>query len=182
MLIWQFFSGTVMPIRQDLTVRFVEQPASANLNSNTGNYTISNLMGNVNIWRPSFFVSILGNSIPVILWGSICCGVFLLRRILGNVYHGKHFAKENVRNMRIIGWMIIIIPHVLGLMRNVVINTIPFGTFINGHLINRFSGGIVQMFSFAFYQEAIFAGLIVFVFAEVFKEGVKIKEENDLTV
>jgi hypothetical protein len=182
MFVWKIAGGKVLPVWFDLTAKLKYAVPSYYSNFQAGTYTISEFTGNVNIWRPSFIVSILGNMIPVILWGSMCYGVFLLRKILQNVYQGKHFAEDNVNNMKIIGWMVIIVPHVMGVLRNFVIGSIPAGTFINGMMIKRFVSGPIQFFSFVLIPEVIVVGLIVFVFAEVFKEGSIIKQENDLTV
>ena len=182
LLLWGIFTGSTLPSWYDLWVELIPVTINPNSSGSTGNYSIGEMIGNISIWNPAMFISILSNLIPPILWGSICYGVYLLRKIIRNVDLDNHFASENVKYMRIIGWMVIIVPHIKILLQNIIIGSIPFKTVINGMEIHRRISGPVQIFSFALVPEVIVIGLLVFVFAEVFKAGKNLKEENDLTV
>jgi hypothetical protein len=181
-LFWVIVTGTEMPAWYSLTVKLNAVLVNPSSNRFATGFTLGDVYGNLVVLHPTRFISFLSNLIPVMLYGSICYGIFLLRKIIKNVDNGNHFAYKNVKHTRIIGWLIMLVPHIVILTKNVIFNIIPNKTIINGLQIERTVNGPIQIFNFALLPEIIFAGLLVFIFAEVFKAGKTLKEENDLTV
>lgn len=180
--IYSFIMSSPLPIWYDLKVRITPPVEVVNSFSGNNNYSLDLSSANIMIMNPSLLTEILGMFLPIIMWSSITLGIFLLRKIIRNVHDGKQFCIENIKYTRWIAWIIIIIPHLMNLIKNILINSIPANTIVNGFKIHKQISGPIQVLNFALVPEYILLGMIIFVFAEVFKEGNKIKQENDLTV
>lgn len=173
-------SNAEMPTFFDLAVRM--DPASSTGILANGDYSVSGLYGNLTIFNPSTLVCIMSVLIPVIVSGSFSYGIFLFRKVIKNVYEGNHFLKENANYIRIIALMVIIVPHVNLLLKNLIVDSLPTNLVLNGFELSKVFVGPVNMFSFSIVPEYILLGLLLFIFADVFKVGNRLKEENDLTV
>jgi hypothetical protein len=145
-------------------------------------YLIGGIQGRLTILNQTTLMMILNNLIPILIFGSWTYGIYLFRKIIKNVHEGNHFASSNVKNMRIIALLIMIVPHIQVLLQNIIVNSLPQNLIIEGMRVSRILAGPVNIFSFSLIPDYILLGLIIFVFAEVFKEGKNLKEENDLTV
>ncbi len=146
------------------------------------NYSLSNLVGNIHIGIRSFWIITISSITPVLIMVSICYGIYLLRKILKRVYNGDHFAIENVRNTRMLAYLIIIVPHIQVIMQNIALSTLPPKLVLDGMEVNRMNLGLIQIFNFVILPQYILIGAFVFIIAEIFKVGSSLKEENDLTV
>ncbi len=95
--------------------------------------------------------------------------IFKLREVVVSISKGEPFTKENVKSFKKIGYLIFI----LGLYDT----AINFPTAEGSLLIGTPYGGIeTSIFVY------IVMGCLALVFAEVFDQARKIKEENDLTI
>jgi len=170
-----------MPNWVGLQVRL--EPIAKSISSVVKNgYVIGGIEGRLTMVNPTTMVMILSNIIPVLILSSMSYGIFLLRKIIKNVYEGNHFDITNVKNMRLIALLMIIVPHVQVLLQNIIIAVMPKGLIIDGMKVSTVLAGPINIFPESVMPEYILFGLIVFVFAEVFKEGKHLKEENELTV
>ncbi len=170
-----------MPSWVGLQVRL--EPIAKSISSVIKNgYVIGGIEGKLTMVNPTTMVMILSNIIPVLILSSMSYGIYLLRKIIKNVYEGNHFDIANVKNMRLIALLMIIVPHVQVLLQNIIIAALPKGLIIDGMKVSTILAGPINIFPVSVMPEYILFGLIVFVFAEVFKEGKHLKEENDLTV
>ncbi len=174
-------SHTEMPGWFDIMVRLepIAKSASSVVNND---YSIGGIEGRLIILSHTELVIILNNLVPILIFGSWTYGIYLLRKIIKNVHQGDHFVSANVKNMRIIALLIMLVPHVQVLLQNIIVNSLPQNLIIEGMRVSRISAGPVNIFSFSLIPNYILLGFIIFVFAEVFKEGKNLKEENDLTV
>ncbi len=174
-------SHTEMPGWFDIMVRLepIAKSASSVVNND---YSIGGIEGRLIILSHTELVIILNNLVPILIFGSWTYGIYLLRKIIKNVHQGDHFVSANVKNMRIIALLIMLVPHVQVLLQNIIVNSLPQNLIIEGMRVSRISAGPVNIFSFSLIPDYILLGFIIFVFAEVFKEGKNLKEENDLTV
>ncbi|MBI3124268.1 MAG: DUF2975 domain-containing protein [Ignavibacteriales bacterium] len=145
-------------------------------------FVFSHLQANLLMFSGTKSMMLLASVIPIIIWLTITFAIYLSRRIIKNVSEGNHFASENLRNMRIIAYLVIIIPHVQVFLENIVIASLPRDLIVNGMKIGKIFYGPVNIFNFSVMPGYIFAGIMFLVFAEVFKVGNKLKQENDLTV
>ena len=170
-----------MPSWVGLQVRL--EPIAKSISSVIKNgYVIGGIEGKLTMVNPTTMVMILSNIIPVLILSSMSYGIYLLRKIIKNVYEGNHFDIANVKNMRLIALLMIIVPHVQVLLQNIIIAAMPKGLIIDGMKVSTILAGPINIFPVSVMPEYIVFGLIVFVFAEVFKEGKHLKEENELTV
>lgn len=90
-----------------------------------------------------------------------------LRKIFATLTVGDPFHPENVRRLRVVGVALAAQEGVLILMR-----------LINSWIVP----GAVRRFSGWFDVTAWFAILVVFVLAEVFREGARLRHEAELTI
>jgi len=116
-----------------------------------------------------------GNSIvKELVYTAISAGIFLyaiykLREVVNSISKGQPFNKENVSSFKKIAYSIFL----LGLFDTVM----NFPTAEGSLLIGTPYGGI-ETYIFVY----IVMGCLALVFAEVFDQARKIKEENDLTI
>lgn len=102
-----------------------------------------------------------------------------LRKILDTIKEGIPFANENIRRIRTLGFCLIgaeLVRILVGYF---------FITYLKGTL--SVPGARLLYLDFAFYWEwlnlgVIFAGFIILVIAEVFKIGIHLREEQELTI
>ena len=172
---------TEMPGWFGLTVR-LEPIAESKLVVANGDFLLTGIQGRITALHQSTVLMILNNLIPIMVLGSWAYGIYLIRKIIKNVHEGKHFMSVNVKYMRTIALLIIIIPHLQALLQNIIVSSLPKDLVVEGMKVSRILAGPVNVFSFSLIPEYVLVGLIVFVFSEVFKQGNILKEENDLTV
>lgn len=172
---------TEMPGWFDLKVRLEPVSKSTSSTMNT-DFLITGIQVRLSILHQTKILMILKNLIPILIFGTWTYGIFLLRKIIKNVHDGNHFESINVKNTRIIALLIIVTPHIQVLLQNIIVNSLPQNLIIEGMKVSRILPGPINIFNFSLVPEYILLGLIFFVFAEVFKEGENLKQENDLTV
>jgi hypothetical protein len=171
------FSNTKMPGWYGFMVRL--EPTTPIINND---FLIGEIIGRLTILNQTQLVMILNNVIPILIFGSLSYGIYLLRKIIKNVHEGNHFVDVNVKNTRIIALLIMIVPHIQILLENIIVNSLPHNLIINGMKVSRILTGPINIFSLSIVPDYVLLGLIIFIFAEIFKEGKNLKEENDLTV
>lgn len=139
-------------------------------------YNIRGLAGSLIINTDSLPVNILMSIISFLQWGGIVMGLFLIRKILLNIYSGLFFDKHNTIYTKIIGMMIIGIPFIKFLVQFLIFKIIyeaPFLQKINGFQLDK-----KPDISFS----TLLLGVFVYIFSQIFNEGFRLKQENDLTV
>lgn len=90
-----------------------------------------------------------------------------LRRIFATLIAGDPFHPDNVRRLRVIG---------------VVLAALLLLGYVVPLLMNLFFPDTTDGESFSFNPTAWFAVLVVFVLAEVFREGARLRHEAELTI
>lgn len=111
--------------------------------------------------------------IPSLLMVGYLMIVFHLRRFLQTVREGNPFVPENPKRLRLIGWLVTLGAPVMGLL-----------THIYGRVFVHFvkiPGATLEVTK-DIYPFVIIPGLIILVIAHVFEIGVKIQEEQNLTI
>jgi hypothetical protein len=178
-LILILFKITPMPLDYGLNVRL--EPI-VKINEINNGYSLVNLEGKLICFDPGLGISVLLGLIPVLVWTSVSYAVFLLRKILKNVYNGNHFNSENIKYTKILAYLIIIVPHIIVIMQNIALSTLPQKLSIHSMEVKKLVSGPIQIFNFVVLPHYILLGAVIYVFAEVFKVGNVLKQENDLTV
>ena len=145
-------------------------------------FTIFGFEGTLVMHNPSGFQAMLGYLAPLWFFVPITYGIYLLRKIFENVYQKNHFAEENVKNMRIISLLVVLVPHLHANYLNIISSNIPYNLVINNWHVQRKTLGLINIFYVSVLPEYILYGLLIFVFSYVFVQGKKLQEENDLTV
>jgi len=167
-----------MPTWLGLVVR-LELPMSEVKRIADSNYSIFPIWGELTIFHTSRLNEIMSALIPFLAFSSITYGVYILRKLLKNIYDGNFFAKENKTIMYTLGTLCIIIPFVIKQIQFALMASLPKDLIVDGmkvipsHLPS-ISEGIINPY--------FFAGMLLIILADVFSEGRKLKEENDLTV
>lgn len=115
--------------------------------------------------------------------------IFLFVRAFVNSLNDQSvFTNENVKRLRIIG-ILLLLAAPLNMLQDYFMQSIVDDYFI--HNIFSLEGGISRRLGFwfgsstangTFVSSWIVAGLIILVIAEVFKQGLRMKEEQDLTI
>lgn len=182
LFLFSIFTNTEMPVLYDLDVHISQSVKIPDNVVSNSQYILNTQTAEIVILNPTLYVKLLGMLLTLLTWGGFTYGIVLLRKLIKNIHKNLQFCSANIRYTRLIGWMIIIIPHLIVLIKNIIISTIPGNTVIEGFRISRQISGFIQIFSLAVVPEYILFGFVVIVFAEVFKEGNRIKQENDLTV
>lgn len=146
-------------------------------------YIITGIQGRLTILHhQTIAVMILNTLISIIIFGSLSCGIFLLRKIIKNVHEGEHFIDSNVTNTRIIALLLILVPYIVMLLKNIILSSLPYNLIVREMKVVNVLGGPVNSIVINLFHDYMLPGLILLVFAEVFKEGKRLKQENDLTV
>ena len=111
---------------------------------------------NAEFWRPRYLIVLAVSGVVafVMLWQ--------LRCLLHNVNSGTVFSKSTVWLMRCLGWEL----HALA--------TFYFCMMVLAN-VTKFSVGLLIL-------TFVLAGLFLLIFAELFKQAVAYKQENDMTI
>ncbi len=170
--------GQSMTTWLGLVVR-LELPTSEVKRIADSNYSIFPIWGELTIFHTSRLNEIMSALIPFLAFSSITYGIYLLRKLLRNIYEKNFFAKENKTIMYRLGALCIIIPYVIRMIKFAVMASLPKDLIVDGMKVipshsPSISGGIINPY--------FFAGMLLIILADVFSEGKKLKEENDLTV
>lgn len=131
---------------------------------------------------PGWPVRLYISALSLIIVGFILLVLFTLRAFVMSLQRNETFTRQNIKRLQRIGVLFLMIEPFRWIAKY----------FFNQWLISYFSLEVVSrslayQLGYAlgngkFVLNWIFVGLIVLVIAEVFKQGLKLKEEVDLTV
>ena len=179
---------------------FLGQPASIALQPVAGGQAepvldLRAFSGNVamTVTRPAGAVELFkAHGLPVLLiYAAFFAALFeLLRRLFRNVGRGESFSAQSVRLVQIVGGSLIVFSLVSAIAES------WFGYAMYGYLAEHtqiaISGTPVQLppaqrppwlgFESPFTSAEFLAGLLVLALAEVFRQGLALQRDNDLTV
>jgi hypothetical protein len=123
--------------------------------------------------------NLLFKLLPVVLAGVISD---FFRRLFRSVKHGDVFTAVNVRQMRWIGGIIIIGGVLFRLL--IFWQTAVTVAFAQANIsvdgVSFLSPG--QYSSWLTFEQSIVAGLVILALAEVFNQGIVLKQDTDLTI
>jgi len=136
---------------------------------------------------------LIGYGLPLLLIHVLFLAVLfdLLRRLFGNVGRGESFTPQSVRLVQIVGGTLIVFSAIMTLIKNWFANVIF--TFLMQHTAITVSQAPVRLPQVGahslhlghwlpFGDGVFWSGLLVLALAEVFRQGLALKRENDLTV
>lgn len=99
--------------------------------------------------------------------------LFYLRRIIGSLTQRTPFTWSNVKSLKMIAMLCLVISICYGI--NMFINR----QYLNFTIVSIDLNGIHTDLEFLIF---FFAACFIFVLSQVFKQAVEFKEENDLTI
>lgn len=181
-----------------LPVDFGGQPGTVELRAVNGDsdFTVTALRGSIVL-----FVSKAGglievakyHGLPLILIGAIFLAVLfdLLRRLFRNVGRGDSFTRQSVYLVQIIGASLILYSLVSSFAEAWFFRAML--SYLAEHAVLTISGNQLHLpapqgialwrgHGFPFGSPVFFSGLLVLALSEVFRQGVALKNEHDLTV
>ena len=131
------------------------------------NLTVSNTDGGVQqaLTRP---LIVFGFGVFSAWFGGFLLILRQLRQIFRTLTQGDPFQPENVRRLRLIG---------------VTLAAVTAGVWIaQGVVAARLAPGVLDRQGVGALLTPVFSVLVVFVLAEVFREGARLRRESDLTI
>jgi hypothetical protein len=175
-------------------VDFAGQPGTVALSAvnNDSDFTVTALRGNIVL-----FVEQAGGLIevakryglPAILISAIFFVVLfdLLRRLFRNVSRGDSFTRQSVYFVQLVGASLIVYSFVSAYAEGWF--AVAMYTYLSQHAVLTVSGASLHLPApdvtgggFRFGGSAFFTGLLVLAISEVFRQGLTLKSEHDLTV
>jgi hypothetical protein len=178
--------GILMPWNPEVKEELSSMPINFTMNDALGSFMIDGTMYSIALIRTSgmirikdgpLFLSYINLFVFLLLTGVILYGLRLAIRIVERVRAGKVFLMENVLDLRRIAAASIFIFLFFILAR------IGFGLFASGRIVSSslIHTGLLGS-SLDFSLGELILPLFLWALAEVFRAGVAMKEEHDLTI
>jgi hypothetical protein len=136
---------------------------------------INNISGSVLFYEPSFGINLYSGLYNLVIWLLIAYILYLLLKIIRTTLNGNPFVMQNVIRLRIIGFIIMVAPSALHSISTFFVNHFIQNIKMENIKLSASDGGPTTVIG-------IFVGLIFIALQEVFRTGIKLKEENELTV
>ena len=145
------------------------------LTNTANNIFITDLNGSLLFFKQSIWLKLYSGLYPALIWTSVFFICFLLLKIIKTTIDGNPFVMKNVIRLRIIGLLILLTPIVLNFIYSFYVDSLIKDIKMGNLTFSTKDFGPIEYIG-------IFVGLIFAVLQEVFRVGIKIKEENELTV
>lgn len=184
-------AGTTFgPMQVDL----MGQPGTVALRAVNGDsdFTVTALRGNATLYveKAGGLLEVLKyHGLPLVLISSIFLAVLfdLLRRLFRNVGHGKSFTSQSVTLVQLVSALLIVFSLISALVKNWLAQAIY--AYLAKHAVVTISGTPLHLPSnmaihsgYGFASPMFFSGLLVLALSEVFRQGVALQNEQNLTV
>jgi hypothetical protein len=181
-----------------LPINFLGQPGSVALRATNGDsdFTVTALRGSIILFveKAGGLIEVVKHyGLPLILINTIFFAVLfdLLRRLFRNVGRGESFTRQSVYLVQIVGASLIVFSLVSAFAESWFFHAIL--TYLSQHAVVTVSGTSLRLpaphgmaipsgSGFPFGSPVFFSGLLVLALSEVFRQGLALKNENDLTV
>lgn len=185
---WIEWVGASILVMAILATRFMEQNISLNFPLTFSTVTFKTVPsvikqlppGVIQVMNGNFYLPVNNTwqNILMLLAGSIAvCAVVILityqlKLIFKSLRNNEPFSDLNVLRIRNIG-VVLIAFFVLQFVSNIIINRF---------LLSHFTWGEGITLTYTFNISYLITGVILIIVAEIFKEGVSLKEETNLTI
>jgi hypothetical protein len=191
---------TIGPVDGD----FIGQPGSIDFHPAGGDFdlTATAFRGTISLFvhQAGGLIEVIKHyGLPVVLTQMAFLTVLfeLLRRLFRNVGRGESFNQGTVRLVQILGGILIVFSFVLSAVEGLF--AIAVFTYFSQHAVITISGAPIHWPAgampwrhhgfylprgdgFPFGSPMFFSGLLVLALSEVFRQGVALKKENELTI
>ena len=120
----------------------------------------------------------------LIIMSGVTIGTYFLLRVIKNVFNIEPFLAENIKNIKIVGYTVIITPILEGIIKIYLIYTVDAVPVLSKGMTGTVCWSMVERIPEELLLDLFFlmGGFILIIISQVFEYGVKIKQENDLTV
>ncbi len=176
------------------TVHIMDQPGTMAMRDAT--FVLTALHGSITmtVEKADSLIELLKHyGLPVLILKAVFFAVLfdLLRRLFRNVGRGESFTRQSLRLVQIIGVSLLVFSLVSAVAESWF--THELYSYLAQHAVITVSGTSLHLplprgFSissghgFPLGNSAFFTGLLVLALSEVFRQGLALKRENDLTV
>jgi hypothetical protein len=165
-------SGTsIVPYEIPLSFRLIDKELIKN-----SEYIFTTFSAGVHILNPKLNISILAFLIIIIAELSALFFLFQFRKIIFSVMDDKPFIKENISRLRSIGLLLLVSPGIVNILIFGLSISVASETIIEGFKI------IEAPLKFNIGDPLFFFGGFTLILSEVFRSGINLREEQDLTV
>jgi len=181
-----------------MKVDFLGQPGSVALRAVNGDsdFTVTALQGSVALLveKAGGLIEVLKHyGLPLILLNTVFLTVLfdLLRRLFRNVGRGESFTWQSIYLVQIVGGWLIVFSLLSAVAESWFSHAVI--TYVAQHAAVTISGTQIHLpapghmafpgaHGFPFGSPIFYSGLLVLALSEVFRQGLALKNENDLTV
>jgi hypothetical protein len=177
-------------------VDILGQPGTVALRAVDGDsdFTLNALRGNLIlvVGKAGGLIEVLKHrGLPVLLLNALFFATLfeLLRRLFLNVGRGESFTPQSVRLVQLVGGTLIVFSLVSALAENWFVHAAY--AYLASHAVVTISGTSLRLpapdgmrfpHGGPFSSPVFFSGLLVLALSEVFRQGLALKNEHDLTV
>jgi len=155
-------------------IQFSIDESVYSLSSNSwGEGTVGRVVGEAQFSETGLGLALAGGATIVAALAAAFVVLILLRRIFTTMMVGTPFLPENVLRIRWLGWIVIVAAIVEQVIK------VGLGLLV---LDNVTSTGIDIDYRFNLNLATLFVGLIILALSEVFRHGMNLQAESDLTV
>jgi len=171
---FSFTKSVPVPSPDAFPVRIFMAPNHYLANQSKDIYLVD-LSGRLLFFKPSIGLQLYSGFYKIIIWGCLSLIIYLTRNIIKATVKGDPFVKENLKRIRIIGAIFMIVPFALQAWRNYLISSLISTINVENVRLTASNSNEIVLISLA-------AGLFFLALSEVFRIGASLKEENELTV
>jgi hypothetical protein len=171
-LIWQRFVV--------LEVEFFMQPTRNATAIDGVTYNLHSFSANLSITNPSLFASLIWMISYLIISCSAAFVIKQLQNIVGTMHQdGNPFILVNGKRIRRIAMLFFILPPLITVRNLILYSSLPDKLIVRGMEVQKWN-----IFNDEFIKYLIYfsIGFMLLLIAQVFYEGNRLKQENDLTV
>lgn len=106
--------------------------------------------------------------------------LFVVRKIVLSAQHKTPFVDANVFRLRMLGIMLLLIEPLSWLGKTIMLRSLP--AYVEVEFFKKSDDQLSLGVPFQFFSTWIIAGVLVLVLAEVFRSGITLRNENELTI
>ena len=151
----------------------IDESAYTLTSGSWGDGTVGRVVGEAQFSETGFGLAMAAGAAIIAGLAAAFVVLILLRRIFTTMMVGTPFLPENVRRIRWLGWIVIVAAVVEQIIK------VGLGLLV---LDNVTSTGLDIDYRFDLNLATLFLGLIILALSEVFRHGMNLQAESDLTV
>ncbi len=106
--------------------------------------------------------------------------LFVVRKIVLSAQYKTPFVDANVFRLRMLGIMLLLIEPLSWLGKTIMLRNLP--AYVEVEFFKRSYDQLSLGVPFQFFSTWIIAGVLVLILAEVFRSGITLRNENELTI